>query len=61
MCKHGVYTTIVDFQMKIVYRRKIKNRKKKKKLKPDDFFQFITNKDFLELPDSLENIKRNNE
>ena len=46
--------------MKIVYRRKIKNRKKKK-LKQDDFFQFITNKDFLELPDSLENIKRNNE
>ena len=29
MCKHVVYTTIVNFQMNIVYRRKIKNRKKK--------------------------------
>ena len=29
MCKHVVYTTIVSFQMNIVYRRKIKNRKKK--------------------------------
>ena len=28
MCKHGVYVTIVNFQMNIVYRRKIKNRKK---------------------------------
>ena len=27
--KHVVYTTIVNFQMDIVYRRKIKNRKKK--------------------------------
>ena len=26
--KHAVYTTIVNFQMNIVYRRKIKNRKK---------------------------------
>ena len=33
MCKHVVYTTIVNFQMNIVYRRKIKNRKKKKKKK----------------------------
>ena len=32
MCKHIVYTTIVNFQMNIVHRRKIKNRKKKKKL-----------------------------
>ena len=32
-CKHVVYTTIVNFQMNIVYRRKIKNRKKKKKKK----------------------------
>ena len=31
MCKHIVYTTIVNFQMNIVHRRKIKNRKKKKK------------------------------
>ena len=30
MCKHIVYTTSVNFQMNIVYRRKIKNRKKKK-------------------------------
>ena len=30
MCKHIVYTTIVNFQMNIVYRRKIKNRKKQK-------------------------------
>ena len=30
MCKHIVYTTIVYFQMNVVYRRKIKNRKKKK-------------------------------
>ena len=30
MCKHIVYTTIVSFQMNIVHRRKIKNRKKKK-------------------------------
>ena len=29
MCKHVVYTTIVNFKMKIVYRRKIKSRKKK--------------------------------
>ena len=28
MCKHVVYTSIVNFQMNIVYRRKIKNRKK---------------------------------
>ena len=28
MCKHVVYTTIVSFQVNIVYRRKIKNRKK---------------------------------
>ena len=33
MCKHVVYTTIVNFQMNIVYRRKLKNRKKKK-IKP---------------------------
>ena len=30
MCKHAVYTTIVNFQMSIVYRRKIKNGKKEK-------------------------------
>ena len=30
MCKHIVYTTIVNFEMNIVHRRKIKNRKKKK-------------------------------
>ena len=30
-CEHIVYTTIVNFQMNIVYRRKIKNRKKPKK------------------------------
>ena len=29
MCKHVVYTAIVNFQMNIGYRRKIKNRKKK--------------------------------
>ena len=28
MCKHVVYTTIVNFQMNVVCRRKIKNRKK---------------------------------
>ena len=33
MCKHVVYTTIVNFQMNIVYRRKIKNRKKTKNKK----------------------------
>ena len=33
MCKHIVYTTIVNFQINIVYRRKIKNRKKKKRKK----------------------------
>ena len=31
MCKHVVYTTIVNFQMNIVYRHKIKNRKEEKK------------------------------
>ena len=31
MCKHVVYTTIVNFQMNIVYRRKIKNKKNNKK------------------------------
>ena len=31
VCKHVVYTTIVNFQMNIVYRRKKKNRKKKQK------------------------------
>ena len=30
MCKHIVYTTIVNIQMNIVYRRKVKNRKKQK-------------------------------
>ena len=29
MCKHVVYTTIVNFQMNIAYRRNIMNRKKK--------------------------------
>ena len=29
VCKHIVYTTIVNFHMNIVYRRKIKNWKKK--------------------------------
>ena len=29
MCKHVFYTAIVNFQMNIVYRRKINNRKKK--------------------------------
>ena len=33
VCKHTVYTTIVNFQMNLVHRRKIKNRKKKKKKK----------------------------
>ena len=37
MCKHAVYTTIVNFQMNIVYRRKIKNRKKKKKNEEKNF------------------------
>ena len=28
MCKHVAYTTIVNFQIKIVYQRKIKNIKR---------------------------------
>ena len=28
VCKHVIYTTIVNFHLSIVYRRKIKNRKK---------------------------------
>ena len=30
MCKHIVYTTVVNFQMNIVYRRKTKKKKEKK-------------------------------